>query len=175
MFRRVFAYLAGVSRAAYAGTTKTPPANASGVEPPQGRNAARLSARPVATTRTRGTRRHYRWEVLPPLAVRRAYLHRIRSLPTLPRNRTVKDVPWHRMSPLSELPTSDNTHVSRLFRAARRANSASPAARIASTGASYPVIRVNWATAWCSSMGNPPTTTAPAAAAALPSTVGHGA
>ena len=55
-----------------------------------------------------------------------------------------------------------------------RASSASPAARIASRGAGLPVISSTWAAAWCSSIAKPLATTAPAAAAACASGVGHG-
>jgi len=57
---------------------------------------------------------------------------------------------------------------------ARRASSASPAWRIASTGAGLPVISSTCAAAWCSSIAKPLTTTDPAAVAATASGVGHG-
>src|SRR5690606_42095633 len=114
--------------------------------------------------------------LVPPHAVRRPYMHRIRSLLTLPRKPGCREAPVGPDVPPPDSPHwRDNAHGSTLFPAARRANSASPAARIASTGAGRPVIRVSWAAAWCSSMGNPPITVDPAAAAAAPSTVGHGA
>jgi len=58
----------------------------------------------------------------------------------------------------------------------RRSSSAQPADRMASTGtSSRPVIRRTWATAWCSSIGNPPTTRPPRPATARAASVGQGA
>src|SRR5690606_41730175 len=58
----------------------------------------------------------------------------------------------------------------------RRASSASPAARIASTGTSVrPVISSTCRTVWWSSMAKPPTTVRPASCTARASGVGQGA
>lgn len=56
----------------------------------------------------------------------------------------------------------------------RRGSAASPAARIASSGAGFPVISSNCRAAWCSSSANPPATGAPDRPAATASRVGHG-
>lgn len=53
-------------------------------------------------------------------------------------------------------------------------SAASPAARIASTGAARPVISMTCSAAWCSSRPNPPETAAPERCAVTASGVGQG-